>query len=312
MFDFHSVVAAQESICGHRGVQARLSARGWFSDRTTRYLASGRTSVVQETGFTDHIRVGEGLLTFSTMDEAVSAVKAIEANYEAHTDAARDLAERYSSATSCSSAADSMRTSRVPHNRGARRRAQRPRDDHDPFQGSRWTVGPGEPLRRRESGREIDLYKSVLSRLQLGTAAYSRLDRRARPRRVLVVPGASRWSAALAVRRSRALAAAARWTARLHATTARLGDARLPRRDDPMYRARHRLTGGRRSLLLETYLAELPRDPGQDQVELLECCRLCLAVKWLGLSKTWTPPPEHARDRAALALAAAARLESAT
>jgi hypothetical protein len=170
MFDFHSVVAAQESICGHRGVQARLSARGWFSDRTTRYLASGRTSVVQETGFTDHIRVGEGLLTFSTMDEAVSAVKAIEANYEAHTDAARDLAERYSSATSCSSAADSMRTSRVPHNRGARRRAQRPRDDHDPFQGSRWTVGPGEPLRRRESGREIDLYKSVLSRLQLGTA----------------------------------------------------------------------------------------------------------------------------------------------
>ena len=33
---------------------------GWFSDRTVRYLASGRPALVQDTGFSEHIPVGEG------------------------------------------------------------------------------------------------------------------------------------------------------------------------------------------------------------------------------------------------------------
>jgi hypothetical protein len=68
---------------------------GWFSDRTTRYLASGKPVVVQDTGFADGITVGEGLLTFSTLEEAVSAVNRVLADYEAHAEAARELAERY-------------------------------------------------------------------------------------------------------------------------------------------------------------------------------------------------------------------------
>ena len=35
---------------------------GWFSCRTARYLAAGRPAVVQDTGFTKHISVGEGFL----------------------------------------------------------------------------------------------------------------------------------------------------------------------------------------------------------------------------------------------------------
>lgn len=68
---------------------------GWFSDRTTRYLASGKPALVQETGFSRHLPAGEGLLSFSTMQEAVEGVARIQREYEAHCRAARELAERY-------------------------------------------------------------------------------------------------------------------------------------------------------------------------------------------------------------------------
>ena len=48
---------------------------GWFSDRSTRYLASGRPVLVQETGFSQHVPVGEGLLAFTTPDEAAAAAR---------------------------------------------------------------------------------------------------------------------------------------------------------------------------------------------------------------------------------------------
>jgi hypothetical protein len=68
---------------------------GWFSDRTTRYLASGRPVLVQDTGLARHYPVGQGLLTFRTLDEAVRGAEAIAADYEVHCRAARDIAERY-------------------------------------------------------------------------------------------------------------------------------------------------------------------------------------------------------------------------
>jgi aminoglycoside phosphotransferase (APT) family kinase protein len=40
----------------------------------------------------------------------------------------------------------------------------------------------------------------------------------------------------------------------------------------------------------------------------LDACRLQIAVQWLGWSSDWTPPPEHARNWLADALAAAERL----
>jgi hypothetical protein len=68
---------------------------GWFSDRTVRYLASGRPAVVQDTGFTRNLPTGEGLLAFGTPDEAADAVRSICADHDVHCRAARMLAETY-------------------------------------------------------------------------------------------------------------------------------------------------------------------------------------------------------------------------
>ncbi len=68
---------------------------GWFSDRTARYLACAKPAVVQDTGFSRNIPVGEGLLSFRTIEEARDAVARIAADYETHSRAARRLAEEY-------------------------------------------------------------------------------------------------------------------------------------------------------------------------------------------------------------------------
>jgi hypothetical protein len=71
------------------------TASGWLSDRTTRYLASGRPALVQDTGVGSRYPVGEGLVTFRTVEQAVAAAAAIAHDYEVHAQAARMLAETY-------------------------------------------------------------------------------------------------------------------------------------------------------------------------------------------------------------------------
>ena len=66
---------------------------GWFSDRSVRYLASGRPALLQDTGFSDNYPAGEGLVAFRTLDEAVAGAQRIAADYDAHRAAARALAE---------------------------------------------------------------------------------------------------------------------------------------------------------------------------------------------------------------------------
>ncbi len=66
---------------------------GWFSDRTTRYLASGRPALVQDTGFSRTLPVGDGLVAFSTLEEAVAAAGDIVARYPEHAAAARRIAD---------------------------------------------------------------------------------------------------------------------------------------------------------------------------------------------------------------------------
>jgi hypothetical protein len=66
---------------------------GWFSDRTVRYLASGKPALVQDTGFSRNYPVGEGLIGFRTLDEAVAGARLITADWERHAKAARQLAE---------------------------------------------------------------------------------------------------------------------------------------------------------------------------------------------------------------------------
>lgn len=72
---------------------------GWFSDRTVRYLASGRPALVQDTGLANHYPLGEGLLTFRTLDEAVEGTQRIVKDYSLHCRAARKIAESHFDAT---------------------------------------------------------------------------------------------------------------------------------------------------------------------------------------------------------------------
>ena len=65
----------------------------WVSDRTVCYLASGRPAVVEDTGPSAYLPSDEGLLRFSTLDGAVRAVRAVLADPDGHSQAARRLAE---------------------------------------------------------------------------------------------------------------------------------------------------------------------------------------------------------------------------
>jgi hypothetical protein len=73
---------------------AYVKARaGWISDRTVCYLASGRPCVVEDTGAARHLPGSPGLRFFTTLDDAVEALRAVEADYAAASRAARVLAE---------------------------------------------------------------------------------------------------------------------------------------------------------------------------------------------------------------------------
>jgi hypothetical protein len=71
------------------------TASGWISDRTVRYLASGRPALVQDTGIAANYPTGEGLLTFRSMDEAVAGAERIAADHRRHSEAARSLAKTH-------------------------------------------------------------------------------------------------------------------------------------------------------------------------------------------------------------------------
>ena len=66
---------------------------GWFSCRSVCYLAAGRPVVLQDTGFSRWLPVGEGLLAFDDLAGAEAALAAVEADYGRHSRAARELAE---------------------------------------------------------------------------------------------------------------------------------------------------------------------------------------------------------------------------
>jgi hypothetical protein len=68
---------------------------GWFSCRTACYLAAGRPAVVQDTGFSELLPTSRGLFAFSDLESATSAIDAVEADYDSHQEAARDIAERH-------------------------------------------------------------------------------------------------------------------------------------------------------------------------------------------------------------------------
>jgi hypothetical protein len=90
--DFVRDSRAEFSIAKHGYVAMR---GGWFSDRSVCYLAAGRPVLVQDTGLNDWLPIGEGILTFSSIEEALTGIEAINADYDFHRQAARRLAEEY-------------------------------------------------------------------------------------------------------------------------------------------------------------------------------------------------------------------------
>lgn len=65
---------------------------GWFSDRTATYLAAGRPTITQETGFTEILPTGEGLFAFSTREDILAAIETVNADYRRHSRAAIEVA----------------------------------------------------------------------------------------------------------------------------------------------------------------------------------------------------------------------------
>jgi hypothetical protein len=68
---------------------------GWFSDRTQCYLASGRPALVRETGFSDVLPVGKGLLSFEDADGILEGIESIAGEYKLHCRRAREIAEEH-------------------------------------------------------------------------------------------------------------------------------------------------------------------------------------------------------------------------
>jgi hypothetical protein len=65
---------------------------GLLSDRSVYYLATGRPVLARDTGLAQLNPTGEGLLTFSTLEEAAAGVEAINRDYDRHCRVAREIA----------------------------------------------------------------------------------------------------------------------------------------------------------------------------------------------------------------------------
>ncbi len=87
----HYITESRAEFTVAKDQNVRLRS-GWFSDRAATYLAAGRPVITQETGFSRILPSGEGLFGFSTMDEILAAVEAINANYRRNRERARIIA----------------------------------------------------------------------------------------------------------------------------------------------------------------------------------------------------------------------------
>lgn len=90
--DFIAASAGEIGFAKHGYVASRS---GWFSERTCCWLASGRPAVVQDTGWTEWLPAGEGLLAYTSADEAARGLEAVAADPDRHGAAARRIAEEH-------------------------------------------------------------------------------------------------------------------------------------------------------------------------------------------------------------------------
>ncbi len=93
--------AYREYVTGSRGelsVAKNVYAAtrcGWFSCRSICYMAAGRPVVLQDTGFSEWLPTGEGVLAFEDADGAAAALERVEQDYETHAAAARRIAREH-------------------------------------------------------------------------------------------------------------------------------------------------------------------------------------------------------------------------
>jgi hypothetical protein len=83
---------ADLGIAKHAYVASRS---GWFSDRSTCFMAAGRPVLHQDTGCGDWLPTGEGVFLFSGMEDVLVALDRLTVDYDRHARAARELAEEY-------------------------------------------------------------------------------------------------------------------------------------------------------------------------------------------------------------------------
>jgi hypothetical protein len=93
--DYHHYVSSSRgefSVAKNVYVATRS---GWFSGRSTCYLAAGRPVILQDTGFSELLPAGRGLLAFTSAEEAINAVIEVEQDYPTHQAAAREIAAKH-------------------------------------------------------------------------------------------------------------------------------------------------------------------------------------------------------------------------
>jgi hypothetical protein len=92
---FDDYILGSDAECSAaQGVYVATNS-GWFSDRTVRYLAAGKPALVQDTGFSRNYPVGDGLIAFRTLDDAVRGVEEIQRDPRRHQQASRALAAEF-------------------------------------------------------------------------------------------------------------------------------------------------------------------------------------------------------------------------
>jgi hypothetical protein len=94
--DFIRASRAEFTVAKDQNVRLRS---GWFSDRDACYLASGKPVVAQDTGFSNIFPTGEGLFGFTSREDALAAIEAINRDYARQCETARAIAEDFFEAT---------------------------------------------------------------------------------------------------------------------------------------------------------------------------------------------------------------------
>jgi hypothetical protein len=95
LWDYREFIQRSKAEFGVAKHTYVATTSGWFSDRTACYLAAGRPALVEDTGWTDHLPSGDGLLPFSTADEALAGIDRINSDYAGHGRRAIEIARAH-------------------------------------------------------------------------------------------------------------------------------------------------------------------------------------------------------------------------